>query len=54
MEKNCDTCAYKGMESEDADGNRIVDCDINDLQIFSPWADECKHWEKALSEDDED
>ena len=54
MEKNCDTCAYKGMESEDADGNRIVDCGINDLQMFSPWTDECKHWEKALSEDDED
>ena len=52
MEKNCDTCAYKGMESEDADGNRIVDCDINDLQMFSPWTDECKHWEKALSEDE--
>jgi len=53
MEKNCDTCAYKGMESEDAAGERIVDCEINDLQMFSLWVDDCKHWEKALDQDDD-
>lgn len=48
MEKSCDTCAYKAAESEDADGNRIVDCDINELQMYSPYAEECKHWEKRI------
>ena len=51
MEKNCDTCANKGMESVDADGNRIVDCEANELQLFSPFADECKHWEKSVDEE---
>ncbi len=50
-EKTCDTCAHKAAESEDQDGNRIVDCDINDFQMYSPWSDDCKHWEKALGED---
>lgn len=49
-DKNCDTCAHKGMESKDMDGNRIIDCEANLLQMFSPFADECKHWEKALEE----
>lgn len=48
MEKNCDTCEHKSAESEDADGNRIVDCDINEYQMYSPWAEECVHWDKAL------
>ena len=54
MEKSCDTCAHKGMESEDADGSRIVDCGANDLQMFSPWVDECKHWEKLVEREAED
>jgi len=44
--KGCDTCAHKSAESVDNDGNRIVDCDINDLQMYSPLVDECIHWEK--------
>ena len=50
VEKSCDTCIHKRSESEDADGNRIVDCEANELQMYSPWAEECKHWEKALDE----
>ena len=47
-ERNCDTCAYKGMESKDEDGNRIVNCDANELQMFSPFAEDCVHWEKSV------
>ena len=50
-EKSCDTCAYKSAESVDDNGERIVDCEINELQMYSPFADECKHWEKALGEE---
>lgn len=45
-EKNCDSCAHKAAESVDDQGNRIVDCDANDLQMYSPFAGECVHWEK--------
>lgn len=48
MEKTCDTCMHKADESEDMMGNRIVDCELNELQLYAPFADECKHWEKAL------
>ena len=54
MEKSCDTCAYNGAESEDADGNRIVDCDINEFQMYSPFAEECKHWEKRIVWEEKD
>lgn len=47
IEKNCDTCIHKAGESRDEDDGRIVDCDINEFQMYSPWAEECKHWEKA-------
>ena len=50
-EKSCDTCIHKSAESVDPDGERIVDCDINDFQMYSPWVDECKHWEKELDEE---
>ena len=50
-EKSCDTCEHKSAESVDADGSRMVDCEINDLQMYSPWVDECKHWERASDED---
>lgn len=50
MDRTCDTCAHKEMDSKDADGNRIVECGINEFQIFSPFAEECKHWEKAVGE----
>jgi len=46
MDKNCDTCAHKEMESVDDNGNRIVDCDENEFQLFAPFAEDCKHWEK--------
>lgn len=49
-ERNCDTCAHKAAESVDVDGGRIVDCEINELQMYSPFADECKHWERAIGE----
>lgn len=51
MEKCCDTCIHKQDESVDADGNRIVDCEANELQMFSPYAEECAHWEKAIDEE---
>lgn len=51
MEKNCDTCEHKQAESRDEDGNRIVDCDENELQMYSPFADECVHWEKKAASD---
>ena len=54
MEKSCDTCAYNSAESEDADGNRIVDCDINEFQMYSPFAEECKHWEKRIVWEEKD
>ena len=50
IDRSCDTCAHKGMESRDEEGNRIVNCDANELQMFAPYAEECKHWEKALEE----
>lgn len=50
-DRTCDTCMYKAAESVDGDGERIVDCEINELQMYSPWSDECKHWEKAIDED---
>lgn len=46
MERNCDTCEHKQAESRDENGDRIVDCDENELQMYSPFADECVHWEK--------
>ena len=46
MEKNCDTCIHKADESKDAEGKRMVDCDANVFQMYAPFADECKHWEK--------
>ena len=51
MEKNCDTCANKNAESVDENGGRIVDCAVNELQMYSTFAEECKHWEKALGEE---
>ena len=46
QEKSCDTCAHKAADSLDENGCRIVDCDINDLQMYSPYVEECVHWEK--------
>lgn len=46
-EKSCDTCIHKADESRDENDGRIVDCDINDFQMYSPWVEECKHWEAA-------
>ena len=47
MEKGCDTCAHKAAESVDAEGKRIVECEINELQMYSPFAEECVKWEKS-------
>jgi hypothetical protein len=47
MERNCDTCMHKADESRDDDGNRIVSCEINEGQMFFPFAEDCKHWERA-------
>lgn len=46
-DKNCDNCAHKAAESRDENDERIVDCDANELQMYQPFAEECKHWEKA-------
>ena len=48
MKKNCDTCEHKADESKDENGDRIVNCEINECQMFFPFADDCKHWERAL------
>ncbi len=47
-QKTCDTCIHKEMDSLDSNGNRIVDCDINEFQIFMPYAEECVYWEKNV------
>lgn len=52
-EKSCDTCAHKRAETvdpsvPDGEEGRMVDCDENELQMYSPWVDECKHWEKPI------
>ena len=44
MERNCDNCAYKVDESVDGNGERIIDCEANECQMYAPWAPECKHW----------
>ena len=49
-DKSCDTCAHKSAESVDENDERIVDCDINDFQMYSPWVSECKHWERCDDE----
>jgi len=50
---SCDTCGNKFMESKDDQGKRIVDCSANDLQIFQPYAEDCKKWvPKPLSTDE--
>ncbi len=48
--KSCDTCIHKEAESKDEEGNRIVDCEINEYQMYAPFAEECVHWERALDE----
>jgi len=45
-DKTCDTCAYKTAESEDENGDKIIECEINEFQMFAPFAEECVHWEK--------
>ena len=46
-DKSCDTCAHKVAESRGPDSARIVDCEINEFQMYAPFAEECKHWEKS-------
>lgn len=46
--EGCGTCAHVGAMSEDDGGLRIVDCELNELQMYAPYATECKHWERAL------
>ena len=50
-ERSCDTCAHKAAETADENGKRMVDCDINGFQMYSPFAEECKRWERAVAED---
>ena len=50
-DKSCDTCIHKSAESLDPNGGRIVDCDANELQMYSPFVEECKHWERAIDEE---
>lgn len=46
MERNCDNCKHKAAETRDEQDQRMVDCDINLRQMYAPFAEECKHWEK--------
>jgi len=43
-ERNCETCGHMVAESKDENGNRIVDCEANEWQLYAPYAEECKHW----------
>lgn len=49
-DKSCDTCAHKTAETQDAQGNRMVECELNDFQLYFPFAIECKHWERRIDE----
>lgn len=51
-DKSCDTCAYKEEFSEDGNGNRLVKCELNDYQMFFPFAEECIHWERGRDDDE--
>lgn len=42
----CGTCAYMAAQTVDADGARMVDCDLNPMQLYAPYADACIHWER--------
>ena len=44
----CGTCEHAAAMTVDDDGNRLVDCSANELQMYSPYATECKHWEKTF------
>lgn len=46
--KGCDNCAYKVAESVDGNGNRIVNCEKNEYQMYAPLVDDCKHHSKKL------
>jgi len=50
VDKNCDTCAHKEAFSEDENGNRLVSCELNEYQMYFPFAEDCVHWEKALDD----
>ena len=45
--EGCGTCAHVSAMTE-LDGARMVDCDANERQMYSPYACECKHWERAI------
>lgn len=53
-EKNCDNCAHLVAKSEDQNGNSIVSCELNEYQMYFPFAEECVHWDKAPERDDDD
>lgn len=46
--EGCGTCANAVGMTLDEDGGRMVDCGANDMQMYSPYATECKHWERAI------
>lgn len=48
--EGCGTCAHCG-DMTFVDEERMVACDVNEFQMYAPYATECKHWEKALDED---
>ncbi|MBQ9005974.1 MAG: hypothetical protein IJ092_06340 [Atopobiaceae bacterium] len=45
--EGCGTCAHACAMTE-SDGERMVDCEINEMQMYSPYAAECWRWERAL------
>jgi len=41
----CDTCYHMRAETVDNEtGGRMVDCDINERQMYAPMVSECKHY----------
>ena len=43
----CGTCAHCG-DMTFVDEERMVACDVNEFQMYAPYATECRHWERAL------
>ena len=46
--KGCGTCAHSSAMTMSPEGERWVNCDVNEMQMYAPYATDCKHWEKAV------
>lgn len=45
--EGCGTCAHCG-DMTFVDEGRMVACEVNEFQMYAPYACECKRWERAL------